>query len=197
MSKQEQGFVSIIVAAILMVLMSVVTIGFSRAMQREQRQSLDRQLSSQAFYAAETAINDTYNKIIKDGSVAPIDSCDPSDLPNKGIIDKDEPDVAFTCLRIDPSPSSLEFDNGKIATTESKVFPLSSKSGSAFSDIKIEWAGEGGNDFVTNCTGDLPVSGSSTALPILRFDMTALSNQAGVGVSTSRASINNNSKTLF
>ena len=60
---KEQGFVAIIVAALIMIILSLITIGFTRIMQREQRQSLDRQLSRQALYAAESGINDVYSSL--------------------------------------------------------------------------------------------------------------------------------------
>ena len=55
---REGGFVSIIVCMIIMTILSLITIGFAQIMAREQRQALDRQLSSQAFYAAESGVND-------------------------------------------------------------------------------------------------------------------------------------------
>lgn len=54
----QKGFVSIIVSIIIMTILSLITIGFAQLMAREQRQALDRQLSSQAFYAAESGVND-------------------------------------------------------------------------------------------------------------------------------------------
>jgi len=102
--KRQVGFVSIIVAAVLMVLLSLITIGFSKIMQREQRQSIDRQLSAQAFYAAETAINDVKDKITLQGSVPAKAHCTVADWGN-GIIDPAEPDVQYTCLLIDPAPT--------------------------------------------------------------------------------------------
>jgi hypothetical protein len=56
--RREGGFVSIIVCMIIMTILSLITIGFAQIMAREQRQALDRQLSSQAFYAAESGVND-------------------------------------------------------------------------------------------------------------------------------------------
>lgn len=53
----QNGFVSIVVCMIIMTILTLITIGFAQIMNREQRQALDRQLSTQAFYAAESGIN--------------------------------------------------------------------------------------------------------------------------------------------
>jgi Tfp pilus assembly protein PilX len=53
----EQGLVSIVVTMIFLIVLSLIVVGFAQVARREQRESLDRQLSSQAFYAAESGIN--------------------------------------------------------------------------------------------------------------------------------------------
>ncbi|MCA9330399.1 hypothetical protein KDA11_07130, partial [Candidatus Saccharibacteria bacterium] len=54
----EQGIVSIFVTIIIILLMSLIILAMVRNATREGRQSLDRQLSDQAFYNAESGIND-------------------------------------------------------------------------------------------------------------------------------------------
>ena len=41
-----------------MIVMSLIVLGFAQISRRNQRESLDRQLSTQAFYAAESGVND-------------------------------------------------------------------------------------------------------------------------------------------
>jgi len=189
--KKQNGFVSIIVAAVLMVLLSLITIGFSRVMQREQRQAIDRQLSSQAFYAAETAVNDVKAKISLAGSVIGKTDCDVSSWSN-GIIDFSTPDIRYSCLLIDPAPTSLEFDNGKISQDKSKVFTMKTKSGNPFNTFKFEWTGADGNtiDPLSNCSLTLPTNFSSTSVPILRLDITPTS-------SVSRSALTSSSRAFF
>ena len=57
-AKDERGMVAIMIAMFLMIILSLITLGFLRLMQREQRQALDNSLSTQAYYAAESGIND-------------------------------------------------------------------------------------------------------------------------------------------
>lgn len=186
---KQQGFVSIIVASILMILLSLVTIGFSQLMQREQRQALDRQLSSQAFYAAETAVNDVYNTGI--GSIAEKTTC-ATDATWDGIVDSSEPAVGYTCLLIDPFPDSLEYDNGAINVQTSKTIPLKTQSGDNFRSLEFSWSKEGATASVGCTTGvaNLPASLPETAIPLLRIDLVPL-------LSYDRQSLIDNTRTIF
>jgi Tfp pilus assembly protein PilX len=55
---KQAGMVAIMVTMILMIVISLIVVGFAQISRRNQRQALDRQLSTQAFYAAETGVND-------------------------------------------------------------------------------------------------------------------------------------------
>lgn len=57
----ERGVVAIIVAVLLMTVLSLIVLATSQNSTREQRETIDRQLSDQAFYNAETGINDVAN----------------------------------------------------------------------------------------------------------------------------------------
>lgn len=119
----QQGMVAIMVTAIIMVIMSLITLGFARLVQREQRQGLDSQLSTQAFYAAESGVNAVAARIT-DATPAPEKpDCDVTTY-NNGEIDPATPDVRFTCIMIDPTPDSLVFNNGSIKSDRSKVVPI-------------------------------------------------------------------------
>ena len=54
----QRGFAAIVVALVLILVLSLLTIGFAELMRHEQRSALDKQLSSQAYYAAESGVND-------------------------------------------------------------------------------------------------------------------------------------------
>lgn len=67
----QEGIVAIIVAVILTVLMSLIILAISQNANREQRQALDRQLSDQAFYNAESGVNDLANYLYKNIATVP------------------------------------------------------------------------------------------------------------------------------
>ena len=194
---KQQGFVSIIVASILMVLLSLVTVGFSQFMQREQRQALDRQLSAQAFYAAETAVNDVYREIRAGNIVAEKADCDTSSQPFGGVLGSDISDdtVAYSCLTIDPTPARLVYDNGAIDINSATVVPLNSESGN-FSSVDFSWSGRASrSDLRTmSCAaGDVnrPENFNADEVPMLRVDLIDLST----GVT--RDNLFNNARTFF
>ncbi len=67
--QSQQGVVSLIVVSILTVTIALIAIGFSRLSDRELRQASNRELSAQAYYAAQSGINDA-KAYIKDGGTS-------------------------------------------------------------------------------------------------------------------------------
>src|SRR5688500_17746685 len=115
---QQSGFVAIIVTMIIMVVLILITTGFMRIIGREQRQDLDRQLSSQAFYAAETGINNAARALTDPATPLMVDKneCGPSSTPplslhfpaGSNVVDASS-GIEYTCLTIDRTPRSLEY----------------------------------------------------------------------------------------
>lgn len=184
---KEQGFVAIIVAALIMIILSLITIGFTRIMQREQRQSLDRQLSRQAIYAAESGINDIYSGLQNNLNLPTQKTdCDvvgdvggqPNPSVNGGVID-DAGNIAYTCALYDKEPAELNYS---VATDESNVVELKTGSGAPFSSVTLSWSNEqGDNDVATlpQCGVDANIFPSTRSgnVPLIRLD---LSNTASL-----------------
>ena len=61
--KDQSGVVSIVISIIIMVILSLIAISFARIMRQEQQQAYERQLHTQAYYAAESAVNDVRREI--------------------------------------------------------------------------------------------------------------------------------------
>lgn len=143
--KNQSGFVAIMVASVLMVIMALITLGFSRVVQNEQRQSLDSELSKQAFYAAESGINVAASS----PEIFTVDktTCDVTEY-NDGYVNAGDEDVKFTCLLIDPTPESLDFGNDSITTNKSKIVPLITPDPMA--RIIFEWR-DSNSDSLENC----------------------------------------------
>jgi hypothetical protein len=108
----QQGFVSIVVCLIIMVILSLVTIGFAQIMSREQRSAIDRQLSTQAFYAAESGVNDA-----RDVKLAGYDTTCGSSAKALDTAQS----VNETCVFVNDKPKSIKYDNVSIGP---KVFPV-------------------------------------------------------------------------
>jgi Tfp pilus assembly protein PilX len=162
-NKKQEGLVSIVVVMILMGIMVLVSTSFALLMRREQRQALDRQLSTQAFYAAESGVHDVAARI--NAFTSDVTDCNDTRIKggNQHKLDGAEGNVEYTCVLVDRSPSSLLFDPISIET--STVVRLETASGGPISRIDISWQdgsdGGVGSKFVprSNTTHLLPQGG--------------------------------------
>jgi Tfp pilus assembly protein PilX len=148
--KNQQGIVAIIVTMIIMTILSLIVLGFAQLTRREQRQSFDRQLGMQAFYAAETGINDVRNRLQTSPvaeSLSHTTDCQ-AFKNDTGLDTIDElrgPDVTYSCLLVDQSPTVLVYDN--INQNSSVVVPIREKNNAVIDSITIGWEdAEGGLD---------------------------------------------------
>lgn len=137
----ERGIVSIVVTMIIMIILTLVVVGFAQLSRREQEQSLDRQLNSQAFYAAESAVNDV-RQLFEAGTVDLTrdftTTCEEF-ITTYGLNTQVDSATGtlYSCLFVDPSPVSLVFS--PVNTTSSQVFPLQSRTGEAISSVTFNW----------------------------------------------------------
>ncbi len=204
----QKGLASILVTLIIMIVISLIVIGFARLSRREQRQVLDDQLSTQAFYAAETAVNDAKNLIPNvDFSTNNYSSdcnafmTDQHILSNnKNVLDAAS-GIKYTCLLVNPRPDDLRFDN--VSTANATVAKLhavdNSGNGTPYDTLSISWEDKNGSPNVSNClttTKFPPLSqwpaGCDTG--VLRIDIVDLSVEA---LSYDRKSLADNTYTLF
>lgn len=209
---KQQGFVSIIVAATVMILLSLITIGFTRVMQREQREALDRQLTRQATYAAESGINTVWQYIQNEGVEIEKNECSTDDnvftLDNGTDInlntgpgpavnpiayfDADDPDdagVKITCVLYDKTPTVITHES---AQNQEVIFPFEESDDENFLSLTISWSGEGQATYPASCSsGDSFVFPEThDGVPILKLDLYDTS-------SYSRDDLNNNASFLY
>lgn len=147
----DKGFASIIIAITLVIITSLITIGFARLANTEQEQVTNRQLSNQAYYAAESGINDAA-KALNEGFTAKKEKCgplQPSDpgysspggtaLRNNNVdaTPAGAPDapVEWTCLLIDPAPSTLEYS--PVGTVTPKLFRFSGVAANGTTPVSV------------------------------------------------------------
>ena len=136
-NKSERGFAAIIIAITLVIITSLLVVGFARLMRNEQNQVTNRQLSNQAYYAAESGINDAAKALSKGFNVNK-NICPPlvltdttpgaSYLKNNNISSTAvgvSTAVQWTCLLIDQTPLSLEFN--PVSNVTPKVYRFSGR----------------------------------------------------------------------
>lgn len=136
--KNQQGMVSLVICMLLMIVISLMTLSFATLSRREQRQALDKQLSTQAFYAAETGINDAAKAILDNPSLGDITDCGDV-MQNKinptgiiGILDANS-STSRTCVLVDQTPTQIE---DVVGETESSVFLISA---AGLASLDIYW----------------------------------------------------------
>lgn len=171
--QHEAGIVSLMVTLVMMIVITLIVLGFAEIARNEQRSSLDDQLSTQAYYAAESGINDA--RAVIDSTMAankvPQDKggCSPdANYTSSGAVDNQH-GASYTCLTVDTHPTELSYSIGAGST----VVPLLS-AGGAFPRFDLTWTTEGDS---TKC----PSSGSPSTFtdvgswscpsPVVRVDI--------------------------
>lgn len=194
---KQRGMVSILVTMMLMIVISLIVLGFAQISRRNQRQATDRQLSTQAFYAAETGINDARNLIkaaISTNTVIPQKTdCNLGSGPAAAFYGSLSPDidaannVAYSCLMVDPSPKELVYDS---ISSRGTVVPLTAATGT-ISTLKLQ--------IVTKDTTTTPATGCPTSVNntfssatawstsgcgfgVLRFDLVPTTGSLNAGI---------------
>lgn len=185
----QSGMVSIMVSLVLMIVLSLVVLGFAQISRRNQRVTLDRQLSTQAFYAAESGVNDAVNAIKAAGKADPKTNCSPA---TSGIYNgisnvlNAANQVSYSCLLVDPTPPSLQYTTIKSSGT---IVPIISASGANISKITLVWHSDAQSP-LSGCSASFGVGSFLPATPsgwrcgygVLRFDLVkANGNQSANG----------------
>lgn len=185
--KNEFGAASMLTIIFLALVMTIVTISYVRLSVSEQRQATDDDLSTRAFYAAESGIEDGKRALqayLNNPSATNFDDlngeeCKPPE--NAGLSPALDPDgneivevsvdpnldAAYTCHLIDTSPGDVQ---GELtAWGESLYVPLRVAPGDNYDRIIISWHINGTDSpisFSNNNGKDLPQS-SSWGLPAM------------------------------
>lgn len=196
---KQQGFAALIVAITLVVILSLLTVGFAQLMRNEQNQNTNRQLSDQAYYAAETGINDATMALqsykgAKTYCGAVNNTQDPTNaanttvkqyLSNQSIGPSSNPNSPqWTCLLIYPAPTSLQY--GDVDTTVPTTFITSAQdsSGTAqpITKLVLSWSDSTHNasptfmpsSGISNNTAFPPNGTWSSSVGVLRTAITPL-----------------------
>lgn len=169
------------VTLIMMIVITLIVLGFAEISRNEQRSSLDDQLSAQAYYAAESGVNDA--RTVIDAAVSAGNSVqDKTVCGNQGnytlnsTVDATH-NASYTCVLVDASPSTLVYNVGYTST----VVPIIS-SGGAFTSLILNWqVADGLSQSAAGCytnigsLDELPVASGGGAwgcnYPVVRIDM--------------------------
>ncbi|MCA9324750.1 hypothetical protein KDA23_01635 [Candidatus Saccharibacteria bacterium] len=201
-TKQQRGIVSIFTAMLLLIIVSLVVLGLAQISRREQRVSLDTQLSTQAFYAAESGVNDAIeairSQVSGSGGALPKTQCltDPNYPTLTGNVINAAKNVAYTCLLINPKPSVLTSS----LSSGPSVFALTPEHPSSLNQIILEWDSVAAGNFAS-CPNTLSVGTTNYFVArdnwqcnygVVRIDLVPVASG-----SLNRTALQNNTYTLF
>ncbi len=119
-NRNQTGITSIVVVFVLVVLLTLLGVGFTKIMNRSLQSSSAAQQASAASYAAQSGINDAISYVKK--SLAANPDADVSASQCGKLIDPGGPleaaaklssdgSTAYTCVLVDPNPTSLFYQN--------------------------------------------------------------------------------------
>ena len=188
----QDGMASILVVLIMSVVITLIVLGFAQVSTREQANALQTELSTTAYYAAESGINDAIN-IIKNNPNLPVSSYDKSTcgaptsttiysnlynstsgLATFGINSNGTAGpTTYSCLLVNPAPTVITTD----ISSSSQVIPIDTD-GKAISTLNFSWNTPNPNTEWSSLTCPktspqaLPPPASwNCALGILRIDL--------------------------
>lgn len=146
----ENGFASIVIALILIIVLALLTVGFAQLARREQQSALDKQLASQANYAAESGINAAYRDI-KNGKITPANAdkincmqplvADTTAATHSHNVDSNN-GVQYTCLLVDLQPPNLSFGGVSAGSGRHMTFGTQD----SLTRLNITWGSDSGNN---------------------------------------------------
>lgn len=159
---EESGMVAIVVTVFFMIILSLIVLSFSQSSRREQRQALDDGLSSDAYRAADSGINEwaTYIKAYYNTPGFPLEKtrCDSAGFGafNSPVAYPDEKvssdgNTAHPCVLFDRAPRTLQID--KLSTEEGKLIPLDTDGGPPNRTVTFEWKKSDAAGTFTGCVG--------------------------------------------
>ena len=153
-ASSESGMVAVMVTLIMIVVIGLIVVGFAQVTRRALRNTLDTQLSSQAYYAAESGVNDAIavlrNKV---GPITPKPDC--TDLaPDynfnsllQSTIGNPSDGVSYSCVTIDPTPTSLNYP---LTASGDAVVAINSSNG-LVSSLTYSWTPTAGVSSLGAC----------------------------------------------
>jgi hypothetical protein len=149
-NQAQSGQAAFAVTLIIMLVLSLIVLGYANNARNEQRRVLDDQLSTAAYYTAESGVNDAYAIIKADIAnglpVVAQTSCSSATTPYSTHNSFSGTSDVYTCLLVSPTPSSLDYvpidtGHGQVAP----LFGINPNSGvdELINSITISWQEDG------------------------------------------------------
>lgn len=194
----QRGIVSLMVTLIMIFVISLLVIAFAQLTRRNQREALDRQQSSQAYYAAETGVNDavTYLNANRDTPVNTLNCPDFNILQSKPATVPIGGGASYACLKVNNSPTELV--KSPLLQDDSMVWPI--KASGNIKKLTVTWTAPTGiNSPVCSLNPSTSTLPKNTNWPcsygMMRFDL--YNADAAGGINTANMAVNTRSFYIF
>lgn len=170
----DRGFISIFSVIIIMAVLTLVAVGFSNVTRRAQRRTLDNQLNTQAFYAAESGINDARAVLATNNSLVKTECQGPTAGFNYTL--DAAVDVGYSCVLINTRTSDLIFNSIPMeGSGNAKVTAFESSNNAVINSFDITW------DATGSAAGTAAISSDPTLVfPNLFTPSTSWGSKLGV-----------------
>ena len=134
----EEGMTSIVVVFVLVTLLTLIGIGFTKIMNRSLQSSAASQQASAANYAAQSGINDVLSYLKTQPATAAA-KCDDL-IKTGGPLEKaakisSDGSTAYTCVLVDPNPTSLFYQG--LAPYKSQIVKITTSA--QLSSLLFSW----------------------------------------------------------
>jgi Tfp pilus assembly protein PilX len=179
--KHEQaGFASIVIALVLILVLSLITVGFAELARHEQQNSLDNQLATQAYYAAESGVNDVM-KYIHDGTLTSAttnvntDNCITVPPVINTTINTTY-DVSYRCVLVKLRLPDQVYDSVNKYTSRTEVFSVTDNGGTPTSpkQFTFSWGSDDAKN--TPATSGFSPTTSWNSPAVVQVSITPLNN---------------------
>jgi Tfp pilus assembly protein PilX len=206
LTNQEDGFASIVIAFVLIIVLTLLTIGFGQLARNEQQNSLNDELSSQASDAVSSGINEAYNDMTTkqtDGSgctfiyetcgslttdassttcMSPTATNLPSDSESwqNRIIGNPGNDVGITCELVNLTPPDIIYSDLSPGQDQYTTFSVTTVHPDRLGTIKVNWgSADSQSSYPNDPSNGFPTTNSwnsSKYGPVLEVSITPISD---------------------
>lgn len=207
LQRDQSGFASIVIALVLIIVLALLTVGFAELARREQQSALDKQLASQAYYAAESGVNDMSQAILNafnvPGAKPDVNSLSPTSATGPGKLDPNQclesqtgtdpqlanlPDnridpthgVSYSCVLLNLQPPALVKTPLSANTAWTTTF--ATDGGGILDSFTVNWGSLSGKLARGGSSGVFTPVGTWNAAAVLQVSITPLKDLSRQGL---------------
>jgi len=154
--RNEQGIIAIFTALILTVVLSIIVLGFASVAKTEDRDALNRQLNTEAYYSAESGFNDAYSQVTYYSDLGQINNIRSQNTctvtgnkyisPGSNVLDPTS-NNEYTCLLVNPTPDNVSGDS---SNNTSSIFHMNTSGQVAY--LIFKYANADGSSYNSSCS---------------------------------------------